>query len=315
MNDDYEITGNLQTNNNLVITSNGNITNKTNLETGNETTISTTGNFQNDYITNPNDSLNIQSAAVYDISSNSGIEISAQNITNYGSIQTGGNLTLTATADFNNTSSLKSETENSTEVNRALLLSLKNTNIYAQNAINSGGEILSFESINFAKDSSQATSTSLQNLAIKLGANNTQNNYISAVIDANQDININTQTLVNQGYNYDLDKTQFFGYNVNYNVYKGGWGEGYYNLMNQDQAVSTLETMPSFITAGNDININNATVNNYSSGISAGNNIGLTNIQGTTTTNITPHMLLKSIQPMPHQLLQAETLSLMKFHH
>lgn len=45
VNETYEITGNLQTNNNLSITSNGNITNKTNLETGNETTISTTQNF------------------------------------------------------------------------------------------------------------------------------------------------------------------------------------------------------------------------------------------------------------------------------
>jgi filamentous hemagglutinin len=287
VNNAYDITGTISTGGDLSITSNSNIINKTNLQTKGKTTIiSNNGNFLNGYITNPTTTSNMQSATVYDILSDTGIEIKANNITNYGSIQTGGDLTLQAKENFSNITTLKTDGGNTLQANIALLLSIGNTNLYGNNITNSAGEILSLEDLTFARkvqdinDPTQeiiTNATKVENISTKIGSDNTENNYISGIIDGNKDITFNTLELNNKGYDYDLDETGSFGYNINNLVYKGGWGNGYYNLMNQDQAVSTLKTRQSFITAGNDININNSKTINSSSNISAVENINITN--------------------------------------
>jgi filamentous hemagglutinin len=278
INNAYDITGTISSGEDLNITSNNNITNKTNLQTGGKTTMtSINGDFLNGYITNPTATSNMQSASVYDILSDTGIEISANNITNYGTIQTGGDLTLYAKENLKNITTLKTDGGSTLQANLAFLLSIGNTNLYGNNIINSAAEILSLGNLTLAKDSTLANATIVENISTKIGSQNTENNYISATIDSDNDITFNTLELNNKGYDYDLDASGFFGYNVNNLVYKGGYGNGYYNLMNQDQAYSTLKTRKSFITAGRNININNSNTTNYSSAISAGNDINIIN--------------------------------------
>ncbi len=112
-----------------------------------------------------------------------------------------------------------------------------------------------------------------------VSGNNSANQIdnIAATIESSGKLTINSKALNNTGINYDPDGSGFFGYNKNLLVSKGGWGEGYFNLMNQDEIVSTLRTKQAKITSSGNIEINNAAVKNYSSSISASGNIAINN--------------------------------------
>ncbi len=215
---------------------------------------------------------------------NSGkLNLSAKNGTVYQnslhSLVSNGNLTLDVD-DFENTGRV--------DIAGTFTLNVANNLInYAGAMIYSGGN-MELNVVNNLTNNENAVIHSDGTLTIQkysetspsyVSGNNSTNQIdnIAATIESSGKLTINSKALNNTGINYDPDGSGFSGYNKNLLVSKGGWGEGYFNLMNQDQIVSTLRTKQAKITSSGNIEINNAAVHNYSSSISASGNIAINN--------------------------------------
>jgi filamentous hemagglutinin family protein len=99
----------------------------------------------------------------------------------------------------------------------------------------------------------------------------------SGVIQSANNISIDAKTLNNIAYRYDAkqnDSDGYYGYDVNDGVNKNTYTMNAQVILEQDEAVSTLASEPSFILADNNITITTSEeTNNLSSIISAGNDI------------------------------------------
>ncbi len=187
-----------------------------------------------------------------EVSSNSNTNITAKNIVNNGYINSGNNVTLITIEDI---------------INNGGILAINNAN-FAGNNITNTGVILAKKDINFyANNDIKNQST----------ANN------SAIIDADSNINIQAKNFINEGFNFDNDDTGNFGYTTKKSVPVGGWGNGYYNLMYQDQTTDTLDTIASLLQASGNITFTNTNIINKSSSIISEGNIV---INGGSLTNI-----------------------------
>jgi len=195
------------------------------------------------------------------------------------SLVSNGNLTLDVT-DFDNTGRVDiagnfilNVANNLTNQAGAMIYSGGNMELNVVNNLtnNDGAVIHSDGTLTIQKYSSN-------NSNYVAGSNNTnQIDNIAATIEATGDITVNANILNNLGVNYDPDGNGFFGYNLNELVNTGGWGNGSYSLMNEDQVVATLRTRQSYITSGGNLTINNAALTNYSSSITAAGDITINN--------------------------------------
>ncbi|SHN94189.1 hypothetical protein, partial [bacterium endosymbiont of Bathymodiolus sp. 5 South] len=133
------------------------------------------------------------------------------------------------------------------------------------------------------------------------GTNNDLNLVIdnkSGVIKADNNITIHAKTLNNTAYRYDAkqnDDDGYYGYDVNAKVNKNDYTMNEQVVLEQDEAVSTLASEPSIISAGNDITITTSQeTNNLSSVITAGNDITInTDILKNNTDSIDSHNLYR----------------------
>ena len=246
---DLDLMGSLMTYGDLTVNGSGNITNRTTVNTGGQTSIWAGGNFHNGYLDGAN-------SVLHDIISNGDVSITAQNITNYGAIETGGNLTFSANDLFLN----ERRTSAQGFAGNALLTSLGNTLIMADRIVNAAGEILSQGSINLQRDTMGSRNSSVDNLSNIVGSN-----FSLAVIEADQDVNIRSQLLTNRSYDHGH-------YWVDDNVRVGDPGDEVLSLVYEDQAHSALESEPAYITAGRDMNIEGEVLNHASS-LSAGRDL------------------------------------------
>jgi hypothetical protein len=111
-------------------------------------------------------------------------------------------------------------------------------------------------------------------------------------------ITIHAKTLNNTAYRYDAkqnDDDGYYGYDVNAKVNKNDYTMNEQVVLEQDEAVSTLASEPSIISAGNDITITTSQeTNNLSSVITAGNDITInTDILKNNTDSIDSHNLYR----------------------
>jgi len=246
---DYDITGQIMTYGDLTLSGGKNITNKTDLNVGGRTSIFAGQDFSNGYLSGDKSILS-------HILSNGDINVNAQNITNYGSIETGGNLNLEAQNAFTND---RRVSDQGTSGN-ALLVSAGNANIFADRITNSAGEIYSMKNMTLQKNAQGEKNSSVDNVSSLVGPD-----YISAVIEADGDVSIRSLLLNNRSYDYgyywvDRDRV-------------GDPGVEKLQLVYEDHAHSGLKAQPSFITAGQDLNVEGGDILNHASSLSTGRNM------------------------------------------
>src|SRR5205823_6194387 len=94
----------------------------------------------------------------------------------------------------------------------------------------------------------------------------------SAVLEADRDLSIRSAVLNNMGKDYDSAPGGDYGYNV-YNQDGPGYGWYYWDVIWQEAAYSTLNTQPSYLSAGRNLSVTGAAILNHSSVISAGQDI------------------------------------------
>nr|VFJ65296.1 MAG: filamentous hemagglutinin family N-terminal domain-containing protein [Candidatus Kentron sp. DK] len=175
------------------------------------------------------------------LSSARGMAITASELSNYGQIATGRDLTATVSGNLYNT---------------------ENTLLFAgQNmTLNVGGTLDNDRADIYAQDD-----MTLRGLN---GGNSASIRNFVGTIESGGNMTIRTDALDNLAEEYDPDTGGYYGYNVA-RVNKGGRGWNYYNLMIRDEPTSTLRARPAYLTAGGNISIYDANTHNYSSVISA----------------------------------------------
>ncbi|CAB5507378.1 hypothetical protein AZO1586I_1827, partial [Bathymodiolus thermophilus thioautotrophic gill symbiont] len=133
------------------------------------------------------------------------------------------------------------------------------------------------------------------------GTNNNLNlviNNKSGVIKSDNNITINAKILNNTAYRYDAkqdDNDGYYGYDVNEKVVKSDYVMDQTLVLEQDEAVSTLASQLSLISAGNNITITaSQEINNLSSIITASNDVTInTNTFKNNTDSIDTHNLYR----------------------
>ncbi len=252
VNQDLNLSGNIMTYGDLSVSGKRDIINKTAIETGGKTDIQAGGDFYNGYMTGGLSSLK-------PIVSDDNLSISARNIYNFGSLQTGGDMILNAqNAIYNNRrDSLDGAAGN------ALILSGGDMILYADRLTNDAGSLLSMKDLMIQKDASGNKSALVENISAYVNGN-----YTSANIEADRDIRIRANLLNNTG------KDHGGYYTVRVNV--GPPGNNSWKMIKKDVLVSTLETKPAYLTAGRDIFVDGAAITNYGSVISASRDITFT---------------------------------------
>ena len=100
-------------------------------------------------------------------------------------------------------------------------------------------------------------------------------------IESEGDINISANTLNNLAEDYDLkgdeDSDGYYGYDVDGKVFNSNYVLNQTLVLEQDEPISTLASMPSFISADGDVNITTSDKTyNLSSVISAQGDINIT---------------------------------------
>jgi|GEM_PF-2289637 len=259
-------------NNNINLVANGDLLNKRSI-VGDNLSIETAGNFINNQEISLNNNLTIKANSVENQQKiiATSANLMAKNFFNGANLLIVNDLTVTGDSFVN---------QQVLEVGKDANLLLSNSFINKPNSLFYAGGNINLFVANLLQNQDNAIIYANGNLIIQKDVNKKNLSLLEnvfATLEAGQNISVYADRVNNRGIDYDVDSNGFYGYNVLYQVPQNARGNGFMALMFQDIAVGTLRTKQAKITAGANLSINNATINNFGSSISARNNIVFNN--------------------------------------
>ncbi len=259
-------------NNNINLVANGNLLNNGSI-VGDNLAIEIAGNFINNQEISLNNNLTIKANSVENQQKIlvTSANLTAKNLVNYANLLVANNLTVNGDSFVN---------QQVLEVGKDANFWLSNSFVNKPNSLFYAGGNINLFVANLLQNQDNAIIYANGNLVIQKDVNKKNLSLLEnvfATLEAGQNISVYADRVNNRGIDYDADPNGFYGYNVLYQVPQNARGNGFMALMFQDIAVGTLRTKWAKITAGANLSINNATINNFGSSISAKNNIVFNN--------------------------------------
>ncbi|CAB5506887.1 hypothetical protein AZO1586I_1703, partial [Bathymodiolus thermophilus thioautotrophic gill symbiont] len=199
---------------------------------------------------------------------------------------------LAAGANLNITANTLNNTQNTAQTQGGLIYAKNQLHITAANQLlNDKSSIVAQGSILINDTNNNSSNGTNNNLNLVI-------NNKSGVIKSDNNITINAKILNNTAYRYDAkqdDNDGYYGYDVNEKVVKSDYVMDQTLVLEQDEAVSTLASQLSLISAGNNITITaSQEINNLSSIITASNDVTInTNTFKNNTDSIDTHNLYR----------------------